>query len=75
MQFVRHGELQEFGGFSSEGDPISPSTGRSWVKDRDGSPAPPFRNHVTIVLAKHGDTWWAEAAQQVIYAPPPGAPK
>jgi len=45
------------------------------LKAADGSPAPPFKNHVTIVLAKRGGTWWAEAARPVVYVPPPGAPK
>jgi uncharacterized protein (TIGR02246 family) len=41
----------------------------------DGKAIPPFKNHVTIVLMKQGDTWWVAAARPVSYPPPPGAGK
>jgi uncharacterized protein (TIGR02246 family) len=41
----------------------------------DGKAMPPFKNHVTIVLMKQGDTWWVAAARPISYPPPPGAGK
>jgi uncharacterized protein (TIGR02246 family) len=42
------------------------------MKDPDGNPAPPLKNHVTVVLVKKSGTWWVAAARPVIYPPPPG---
>jgi len=42
------------------------------MKRPDGSPAPPLKHHVTVVLVKQDGAWWVAAARPVVYPPPPG---
>jgi uncharacterized protein (TIGR02246 family) len=41
------------------------------MKRKDGSEAPPFVHHVTVVLKKIDGKWMTEAARPVVYLPPP----
>jgi uncharacterized protein (TIGR02246 family) len=41
------------------------------IKRADGSAAPPFVHHVTVVMKKVDGKWMMEAARPVVYQPPP----